>query len=427
MWKTWMMWKVGAGARSIVVNGAYLMGSSWIEFGLGVVYMVALARYLGPEQYGIWAYGGATYMLGLGLISLGFDSLIPVRLGAEKSGAGDFLGLTLTLRIALVGLAAGGLVLYAFLGEADKTSRLILLILVPALVGRGMAMWARICFIAYERVGAYVKIGVAVRAVEVGLGLLILVAGGGLYGIAFLHAACWVAQGAIGLRFVRYRLIPHAPRFDGREAAALLKQGAVLGFAAALINCLIAGPLILFRHFGNDLALVGQLAIPLQAMMIVFSSALMYLVAALPVLSRSVQRGDPRVASYGRMTLLTSAAIGISAGLVGLFLGPIVVNLVLGPDFALAGTLLGPSLFISALMLAPTGYGQLLLVRGHRWHGVFANGAGAVALVIGLPAATAWWGVEGAVLAIAIAWLLRAVVMVALGILLSGRHRQAAT
>ena len=421
-----MMRKFGAGARSIVINGAYLMGSSWIEFGLSVVYMVALARYLGPENYGIWAYGAATYILGIGLISFGFDILIPTRLGVEKRGAGDFVGLTLTLRIALLGLAAGGLALYAFLGEADKTSRLILLILVPALVGRGMAMWARICFIAYERVGVYVKIGTAVRAAEVGLGLLILVAGGGLFGIAFLHAACWVIQGVIGLRIVRSRLIPYAPRFDGREAAALLKQGAVLGLAAALMNCLIAGPLILFRHFGNDFAVVGQLAIPLQAMMIVFSSALVYLVAALPVLSRSAQRGDPRVASYGKMTLLMGAAIGIPAGLVGLFLGPTVVNWVLGPDFALAGTLLGPCLFICALMLAPTGYGQLLMVRGHRWHGVFANGAGGIALLIGLPAATALWGVEGAVLAIAIAWFLRAVVMVALGVLLSGRYRQTA-
>lgn len=420
------MWKFGAGARSIMINGTYLMGAGWIEFGLGAVYTVVLARYLGPELYGIWAYAGATYTLGLGLISFGFEQLIPIRLGMEKRGAGGFVGLTLTVRIALLGTAAGGLVLYAFWGEADPTSRLLLLVLVAALVGRGVALWARICFIAYERAGAYVKIGAAVRAAEVGLGVLILFSGGGLLEIALLHSACWVTQGVIGLRIVHTRLIPYAPRFDRREAAALLKQGSVLGLAAALTNCLIAGPLILFRHFSNDLALVGQLAIPLQATMIVFSSVVVFLTAALPVLSRSAQRGDPRVESYGKMTLLMGVAIGIPAGIVGLILGPTVVDWILGPDFALAGKLLGPCLFICALMLAPTGYGQRLLVSGHRWQGVFANGAGVLALLVGLPYAAALWGVEGTVLAIAIAWLLRAVVLIVLGVIYSGRFHQTA-
>lgn len=419
-----MMWGLGPGARSIVINGAYLMGSSWIEFGLGVFYTVVLARYLGPEYYGIWAYGTAAYTLGIGLIGFGIDSLIPIRLGAEKRGAGAFIGLTLTLRIALLGMAAVGLALYAFWGEVNQTSRVILLVLIPALIGRGIADWARICFVAYERAGVYVKIATALRATEVGFGLLIVVSGGGIFAIAVLHAACWIIEGAIGLQVMRSRLTTFSPRFDGREAGALLYQGAVLGFAAALISFLVSGPLILFRHFGDDLVLVGQLAIPLRAMMILFNSALVYLLAALPVLSRSAQRGDPRVASYGKLTLLISAAVGIPAGIIGVWVGPAVVDWILGPEFALAGVLLGPCLFICALMLAPTGYAQLLLVRGHRWHGVFANGAGSLALLIGLPIAVTLWGAEGAVLAISIAWLFRAVVMVALGVLLSGRYRQ---
>lgn len=412
---------IGPGVRSIVINGAYLMGSSWIEFGLRAVYTIALARYLGPENYGIWAYGVAAYTFGIGLIGFGFDTLIPIRLGAGKRGAGDFVGLTLTLRMALLGLAAAMLASYAFWGEANQTSKIILLVLIPALIGRGMAAWARIFFIAYERTSDYVMIGTAIRTAEVCLGLIILASGGGIYPIAFLHVACAVIEGAIGLRLIRSRLTTYVRQFDGREAAAFLKQGAILGLASALLNFLISGPLILFRHFGNDLALVGQLAIPLQAMMIMFNSALVYLIAALPVLSRSAGRGDPRVASYGNLTLLISAAVGIPAGIVGILFGPAAVSWILGPEYALAGTLLGPCLFIGTFMLAPTGYMQLLLVRGQRWHGAIANGTGVVALLVGMPIATTLWGAEGAILSIAIAWLLRAVVMVAIGVSLS-RH-----
>jgi len=418
------MRRLGPGARSIMINGTYLMGSGWIEYGLGLLYMVIVARYLGPEYFGIWAYCGAAYTLGIGLVGFGIDSLIPIRLGAEKRYARDFIGLTLTLRIALLGLAAVGLALYAFWGEANQTSRLVLLILIPALMGRGIADWARICFVAFERAGVYVKIAAVLKITEVGFGTLILVSGHGIFEIAVLHAACSATEAAIGLQFMRSRLTPFTPRFDGREVGAFLYQGAILGLAAALVSFLIAGPLILFRHFGDDLASVGQLAIPLRAMMILFNSALVYLLAALPVLSRSAQRGDPRVASYGKLTLLISVVVGIPAGIIGLLVGPALVTWILGPEFALAGVLLGPCLFICTLMLAPTGYAQLLLVKGHRWHGVLANGAGSLALLIGLPIGVTFWGAEGAVLAISIAWLLRAVVMVALGVLLYGRYRQ---
>lgn len=405
----------GHGIRSILRNGASLMGVGWVEAGLRVLYMAAIARYLGPGLYGYWAYGAAAYGVALGLSGFGFDTLMVIRLGANRRDAADFIGLTLTLRLALLALAGIGLAAFALAGEPDETSRLVLLGLIPALIGRGMAVWARVCFLGYEQMGSYLKIVTAVRTAEVGCGLLLLFSGGGLLGIIFLHSLSWLIEGALGVWRVYSRLSPFAPRFNRNEAAGLLRQGAVLGLAAGLFTWLVAGPLILFRHFGGDMAQFGQFAIALNVTMILVMSMQAYLAAALPVLTRSAKRQDPRVAHYGKITVLTAVGIAVAAAGVGWLLGPPVAEWVLGPDFALAGKLVGPCLAIGGLIIAPTGYAQVLVLKGRRWPGAIANSCGSLALLVGLPPAISIWGAEGAVLATGAAWLLRAIVLVAWG------------
>jgi len=65
------------------------------------------------------------------------------------------------------------------------------------------------------------------------------------------------------------------------------------------------------------------------------------------------------------------------------------------------------------LIIAPTGYGQLLVLKGRRWPGAVAGGIGGVVLLVALPPAVASWGAYGAVVAAGAAWLLRAVILFA--------------
>lgn len=408
---------LGSGLISILKNGGYLMGSNWLEYGLRIIYTFALARFLGPELYGTWAYGLAAYGLAIGLIGFGIDSLIPIRLGADKRNAADYIGLTVTLRFALLGLAAGGLAIYAFAGEPDKTSQIVLLILIPAVAGRGLAVLARICFVTYERVGTYVKFAAVIRIAEVCVGIALLFAGGSLFNIVILHSLSWLIEGLLGLRLIHTRLTAWKPRFDKHEASKLLKQGAVLGLTGALLTWLFAGPLILVKHYTETAAQVGQLAIPLNVTMILITSAQAYLATAFPVLSRSLKRRDPRVASYGWITAVVGAMIGVAIGVIGIYFGDPALVWALGPEFEVAGTLLGPFLFIGGFILAPTGYAQILLLNGYRWHGVLANGCGGLVLLIALPPALTLWNLEGAVAATGLAWLSRASLLIACGLI----------
>ncbi len=404
---------MGTGIQSIIRNGAFLMGSNWVETGLRALYLVAITRYLGAELYGIWAYGAAAYGLAIGLIGFGFDTLLPIRLGASKRDAAGFAGVTLTLRLGLLALAGAGLAAYAFLGEPAGTTRLILFALIPALFGRGLSMWVKVLFLGYEQVGTYVKMAATLRLAEVVCGVALLVSGGGLLGIVIVHSLAWVTEAAIGMRLVRSRLMPCRPRFDLHQAAELLRHGAVLGLATALTTWLIAGPLLLLRHVDGDLAKVGQLGLSLQITMILVASVQPFLAAALPVLSRSAARGDPRVGSFGKVTaLMALLASGVAAGL-GFTLGPPLMTWAFGPEFALSGKLLGPCLLIGGLIVAPSGYMQVLVLRGRRWPGAIASGSGGLVLLVALPPAVAYWGVNGAVFATGMAWLARAVILMA--------------
>ena len=122
----------GTAARSIVGNGARLMGVQWIETALNAVYFAMIARCLGPALYGQWAYGIAAYLLVIGLLGFGIEPLIMLRVGRDRDGAAGFVGLMLTLRLASLGLGAAALTAYALAAEPDPLGRLVLLLLLPA-------------------------------------------------------------------------------------------------------------------------------------------------------------------------------------------------------------------------------------------------------------------------------------------------------
>lgn len=403
----------GTGIRSIARNGAFLMGSNWIETVLNAVYVVAISHFLGPELFGAWAYAGAAYMFAIGLTGFGIEMLLPIRLGADRRNSAGFVGLTLAQRLGLLGLAAVGLAVYALVFEPAGTTRLILLLVIPALLGRGLALWARVVFVGYERAGAYIRMAAGLRMAEVACGVAMLATGWGLVAIVLLHSLTRLIEAALGLAMVRRLLTRYRLRFDRDEMLDLVRRGAVLGLAASLTGWLMSGPVLMLRHVDGDLARLGQFSLALQLAMIVVASVQPFFSAALPVLSRSVTRGDKHLAFYGAGTLLAALlGCGALAGL-GFLLGPPLILWAFGPEFALAGDLVGPCLVIGGLILAPTGYGQLLVLRGRRWPGAIASGIGGLLLLVTLPQAVDQWGVYGAVIATGGAWLARGIILIA--------------
>ena len=403
-----------AAGRSVVGNGGRLMAIQWIETALGALYFAIMARWLGPALYGHWAYGIAAYLLVIGLLGFGFDALVMLRVGRDNRGASDFVGLMLTLRLSLLGLGALVLAAYALFDEPDPLGRLVLLLLVPALIGRGVALSARVCFLAYERMADYAQFVALFRCAEAACGIAYLLAGGGLIGVVVLHAVCWVGEAGCGLLLIRSRLAPVSLRLTWRPAKETLAEGAVLGLGAAAYTVLTSGPIMILRHTAVGMTALGQFAIVLSLTMILAGSAQSFFTAALPLLSRSVPSVDAGIA-YSRIAALVIAAGSVFAAGAGWVIGSPVAQWALGARYAEAGTLLAPFVLIGGLALVPTGYAQMLLVAGRRWPIALPDVAAALCLAAALAPAVAVRGLDGAVAATAGAWLVRAALLIGWG------------
>lgn len=401
----------GAAARSIIGNGGRLMGVQWIETTLNAAYFAIVARCLGPALYGRWAYGIAAYALVIGLLGFGIDQLTMLRVGRDRDGAAGFVGLMLALRLTLLGLGAAALTAYALIAEPDPLSRLVLLLLVPAVFGRGVALTTRVCFLAYERMANYATYAALFRGAEAACGIAYLLTGGGLIGIVVLHGACWIGEAVFGLLLIRSRLAHYALHLSWHRTRAVLGDGAILGLGTAATTWLSAGPILLLRHTSIGIAQLGQFAVMFSLTMILTGSAQAFFTAALPVLSRAVLPADAGLA-YGRLAALVSTGAAIIAAAGAWALGAPVVALVLGARYATAGGLLAPFALIGGAILAPTAYAQILLVSGRRWPVALADLAAALCLAATLASTVNAGGLHGAVLATGTAWVLRAGVLI---------------
>ena len=385
---------------------------------------MVLARYLGPDSYGTWTYALAAYGLALGASSLGLETLVASRIGRDRSKGAAVIGSTATLRLSLCALAIAGLAAFAAIAEGPGEVRTALLVAIPALLGRGIAMLTQSFFVAYEAVSAQIRVSFTLRLTEVVIGSLYLFLGGGVIGVIAIHAASWTIEAIWSVFQMRCLPVVGRVRPDRAMLAPLLKEGAQLGLATACAAWLLSGPIIQLRHLSGDLAITGQIALVLQVAAILVAVAQAMMFAALPVLSKAAADGDARVARYGPYVALIAVGMAVPGGLIGLAIGPWVIDLLIGEAYEMVGNLIGPAVFLAGAMAAPMGYAQAAVVNGRFRSLVVAGILGAGTMSALLPMLLHAFGPVGALLAATLGWGVRALVLIAAGVIFASSSRR---
>jgi O-antigen/teichoic acid export membrane protein len=218
---------------------------------------IFLVRYLGPEEYGVFALAMGVGALMTVPSDLGI-SMSAARFAAERRGDGLAVAQVVSdafrLKLVVGGLASLGLIVLADpIASAYGAPGLAWALRILALASFGqslMLFWATI-FEALGRISVYLRVVVAESAIEAGLSITIVLFGTGATGAMAGRAAAYAFAAGFGLVLLT-RTIGHSlrPRRAGHGHA---RRIAVYGSALAIVD----GAFTLFSTI--DVLLIGAI------------------------------------------------------------------------------------------------------------------------------------------------------------------------
>jgi O-antigen/teichoic acid export membrane protein len=279
------------GVQSLFLNAGFLVLSTILEKAIRFIYLIVLARWLGPEMLGLYNYGLAWYLIFMPLALWGLGTLLSIHLGKKPENAGDVVAATFLLRTFTTIIAASCCLVIGLLSNHDLMSRDVITIFVIALVGRSLALWGRDCFVGVELSQYSAGLEIGFRFVEVCCGIVYLSFGGGIIGLCAIHYACWVAEGMVAFALVRKR---HRSRKIFMPWS-FVRPYAVKAFPIA-VNAFLVGALfqvgfVVLKYLSMDARALGYYAVAFQLVANTIVIPLAFGRAALPILSRAHSRG----------------------------------------------------------------------------------------------------------------------------------------
>lgn len=324
------------------------------------VYLIVIARLLPPEDVGIYTYGVALYLAFLGLSQFGQQGVLSTRIGRSRSGILNLVAHSLTLRLLATGVVAALLLVFAINTEQDPEILLAVVFFVLTLVPRSLAMWVRNCYTALEQTAWIPRWETGFRSSEAVAGTLVLLSGGELAAICFLHLFFWSLEAVASLyRLVTDAKIPLRLGLRGRYLLRLVRQSIFFMLSLWLVDAFLIIGVVIVRGLQSDAAMVGFFGVAMQF----FTTFMVIFVALgdalLPKLSRAYNQenetGLGAVPLLMRMVLVAGVPLAIIANA---WLPP-VINFLLGPQYAAVGPVfaqlswsIGPFAFVLLAMQA---------------------------------------------------------------------------
>jgi O-antigen/teichoic acid export membrane protein len=363
------------GLTGSLLPQAYLLVSS-----------IVTARLLGVDEMGQLTFiTFAASTLGT-LLTLGFPDAV-TRFTAEAIGSGrpnDVAGLyRWMLRFgAVVGMAASVIIwIVALAGGQPRAAWFLAGISSASLV---LHQAPSVLLIGTRRWRDSVIVGTSTGLVALGVRIAVLLGGGGIVGVIAVEAAFGIVNVVLTSRLARRAVdeVAPAPHYDHALIMRMVRFAFVASIGVVITWIVFRRSEVFFLQYFSTPDQVAIYSIPftLVATMLFLPQAVTY--ALRPTFATLYGAGhDSRVrAGFGRsVRMVTTFAIVATA--YALLVGPAVVTLLYGSDFAASGVVLRILLLSFPIVPMMTLSTAVLAGLGRQW---FATGVLAVAAVVNL-------------------------------------------
>ncbi len=351
------------GLQAILANTGWLFADRVLRMGVGLFVGVWIARYLGPEQFGLWNFAMAFAALFGAFTTLGLDGIVVRELVKNPERQNELLGSAFALK--LIG------------GAITLSIALIAISLMRS--GETLTLWlvglsaAGFIFQSVNVIDFYFQAKVQSRytvyAANGAFVLMTLVKIALLLTSAPLIAFAWAGLGEVALTAIflltAYRVNHHNMRewrYDGRVARELLKESWPLLLAGLSIMLYMRVDMVMLQQMVGDRE-VGIYAAATRLSEVWYFLPMVIVASVSPSIIKCRDTDpDLYISRFRRLYFLMAwLAVGVSLPL-SLLSGQI-VSILFGAEFKEAAPVLAIHLWASVAVFLGVASSQYLLVE----------------------------------------------------------------
>ena len=362
--------------REYVANTSWLAFERLFRMALGLVGWLYIARYLGPEAYGLLNYALSFVGLFATVAALGVDQLLLRELVRYPASQAMFLGTTAGLRF--IGSAAAIVVLSILLYVLDGTpeERVLVWIISISLLLQSLggiesyfAAEVRSRYVVYVQVAqSILSLGVRIFLVEVEAPLV-------WFAVALTLDSVFLYLGLLWI-YRKFGGALSAWRFDFGQAKTLLRASWPIIFTGVFVTIYLKIDQVMLK------LMVGEYEAGIYAAAVKLSETWYFIPAIIttsvfPAILNARKTGSDLY--LGRLQdlydLMTLLSVGLALA-VSLVASPL-ISWVFGPDFAEAGPVLAVHIWAGVLVFGGFARQRWVLAENLQGKEVWLNVAGA--------------------------------------------------
>lgn len=344
--------------RRYITNTTWMMAENLLRLVTGLFVGIYVARYLGPEEFGLYSYVVAFVALFSAIAKLGLDNIVVRELVKDKAQELSILGTAFWLKLIGALMAIASIFTILSLMNATKTT-----IIYTAIIATGMI------FQSFEVIDFYFQSKVLSRYVSLcKLTQLLLSTLLKLYGIMYNSDLLWFVvitmldQLSLGITlFVSFLL--HKKdfflfKFDAFIAKFLLKESWPLIVAGIGVILYMRIDQIMIEHYIGNKS-VGFFSAAVRLSETVYFIPTIICSSIFPALVAAKERSEIEFTKKSAMLFEFMALLALCVAIPITILSPWLITLTFGEDYAAAAQVLQVHIWASIFVF--------LGVAGSRW------------------------------------------------------------
>jgi O-antigen/teichoic acid export membrane protein len=319
-------------ATTVSKNTAFLLGGYSISFALRLVYVGALARYIGATGFGQIATATALVSLVILLVNFGLDTLIVRDVAGSQGKASKYFTHIAFLRFLLSLVFAILLAIVASLSNYPYETRVIIALFGLTYVIDAFSSIARSIFNAFQRMEFSSATDLARDLINIGFSLLGIWLGWSLVAIVAVSAGASLIKLIISL-VVMFRWFVR-PRFQIDLPLCGQLFSAAIPFAVLIVISIASTQMITvilsWEVTAEDVGIFAAAAMPVSMLMMLPN---IFMESILPAFSDHYQNSAASLARSYSYCFKAMLIVGFPLGAGTILVSEPVIRLIFGPGF----------------------------------------------------------------------------------------------